>query len=143
VAWRARSLDIGASECINRATGAPELIIHPLTRLQSIRNTMKSLAPSQRSLQSPWHRLLLMSARTSGRAHVTVQHQKQTSLTEITIKTTSALFGYACSKSLSSDRFADFSVTADLDPVVLKLSPSGLTPTVFKRTPNTQEVSSA
>ncbi|KAF4214893.1 hypothetical protein CNMCM8980_000928 [Aspergillus fumigatiaffinis] len=104
---------------------------------------MKSLAPSQRSLQSPWHRLLLMSARTSGRAHVTVQHQKQTSLTEITIKTTSALFGYACSKSLSSDRFADFSVTADLDPVVLKLSPSGLTPTVFKRTPNTQEVSTS
>jgi hypothetical protein len=78
-------------------------------------------------------------------ARLTVQHQKQTSLTEITIKNqaTPALFGYACSKSLSSDRFVVFSVTADLDPVVLKPSPSGLTPTVFKRTPNTQEVSSA
>ncbi|KAE8363731.1 hypothetical protein BDV27DRAFT_158510 [Aspergillus caelatus] len=50
-------------------------------------------------------------------ACITVQHQKQTSLTGITIKdqTTSALFGYACSKSLSSGPFADFSVTADLD----------------------------
>lgn len=50
-------------------------------------------------------------------ARVTVQHQKQTALTEITIKdqTTSALFGHACSKSLSSGQFTDFSVAADLD----------------------------
>jgi hypothetical protein len=37
-------IDIGASEGINRVTGTPELIIHQITRFQSIRSTMKSLA---------------------------------------------------------------------------------------------------